>query len=59
MNPHVRYFVAEHGFGLVTVTAEELTCEFHYVEDVWYADTEISHVDSWVVAAGEREARRA
>jgi alkaline phosphatase D len=54
-NPHVRYFVAEHGYAVVTVTPEQLRCDFRYIADVWDPDTAISHTDSWVLAAGEHE----
>ena len=56
-NPHLRYFVGEHGYGLVTVTPEELRCEFHYIEDEWDPDSPLSHVDTWVVRDGEHEAQ--
>ena len=56
-NPHMRYFVGEHGYGLVTVTPEDLRCEFHYIEDEWDPDSPLSHVDTWVVRDGEREAQ--
>lgn len=55
-NPHVRYFAVNHGFALVTVTDEELRCEFHYVEDVWNPDSPVSKVDVWRVKAGSHEA---
>jgi len=58
-NPHVKYFAAEHGFGLVTVTRDELTCEFHYITDEWDRDSPLSHVDTFVVKDGERSAQRA
>lgn len=58
-NPHVRYFVGEHCYGLVTVTASELLCEFKYIADVWDPNTPISHVDRWKVLAGEHEAQPA
>jgi alkaline phosphatase D len=51
-NPHVRYFHAEHGYGVVTLTADELRCEFRYVEDVWDPDTPIARTDSWLLPAG-------
>lgn len=54
-NPHVRYFVAEHGYALVTVTPDDLRCDFRYIEDVWDPDTAVSHTDSWVLAEGEHE----
>lgn len=57
-NPHVRYFDPEHGFGLVTVTPDELRCEFHYIADEWDPDSPTAHVDAFVVADGERSARR-
>jgi alkaline phosphatase D len=56
-NPHVRYFVPEHGYAVVTVSADDLRCDFRYVADVWDPDTPISRTDSWVVAAGSREAQ--
>ena len=56
-NPHVRYFVAEHGYALVTVTPQDLTCEFHYVADEWDPTTPISHIDTWRVLDGEHEAQ--
>jgi alkaline phosphatase D len=56
LNPQVRYFAVEHGYGLVTVTPEQLECEFHYVDDVWDADAPISRIDRWVVRDGEHEA---
>jgi alkaline phosphatase D len=56
-NPHVRYFDAEHGFGLVTVTPEQLTCAFHYIVDEWDPASPLAHVDTFVVADGERSAR--
>jgi len=56
-NPHVRYFVGEHGYGLVTITPEQLLCEFKYITDVWDPNTAISHVDGWKVLAGEHEAQ--
>jgi alkaline phosphatase D len=59
VNPHVRYFVAEHGYGLVTVTPDDLTCEFHYVADVWDPDAPISHIDTWKVLDGEHRAQPA
>ena len=55
-NPHVRYFVAEHGYALVTITADELRCEFQYVDDVWDPNAKISHTDTWVVRNGEHVA---
>lgn len=55
-NPHVRYFVAEHGYGLVTVTPDELRCEFQYVDDVWNPDAPISRTDTFVVRDGEHVA---
>ena len=54
-NPHVRYFVAEHGYAVVTVTPDDLRCDFRYIADVWDPDTAISHTDSWVLAEGEHE----
>ena len=57
-NPHVRYFVPEHGYGLVTVTPDELRCEFHYIADEWDPDSPLAHVDTFVVADGERSAQR-
>jgi alkaline phosphatase D len=54
-NPHVRYFVAEHGYAVVTVGPDELRCDFRYIADVWDPDTAISRTDSWVLAEGERE----
>ena len=56
-NPHMRYFVGEHGYGLVTVTPEDLRCEFHYIEDEWDPDSPLSHEDTGVVRDGEREAQ--
>ena len=56
-NPQVRYFVAEHGYALVTVTPADLTCEFHYVADEWDPATPISHIDTWRVLDGEHEAQ--
>lgn len=58
-NPHVRYFVPEHGYGLVTVTADELRCDFKYIADVWDPETEISTVDTWTVTAGDPVAKSA
>ena len=55
-NPHIRYFAPDHGFGLVTVTRDELLCDFHYVEDLWDPDAPISAVVHFRVAAGSREA---
>ena len=54
-NSHVRYFVAEHGYAVVSVTPRELRCDFRYVADVWDPDTGIARTDSWVLAAGSRE----
>jgi alkaline phosphatase D len=54
-NPQVRYFVAEHGYGLVTVTPEQLRCDFRYISDVWDPDSPISRTDSWVLAEGSSE----
>lgn len=54
-NPHVRYFVAEHGYAVVSVTSDDLRCDFKYVTDVWDPATPISHTDSWRLMAGERE----
>ena len=52
-NPHVRYFDGtHHGYGLVTVTADELVCEFKYIADVWDPDSPIEQIDRWRVAAG-------
>ncbi|MFN8053370.1 MAG: alkaline phosphatase D family protein [Acidimicrobiales bacterium] len=56
-NPHVRYFATDHCYGLVTVTAAELRCEFKYVADVWDANTAISKVDGWKVTAGDHIAQ--
>lgn len=58
-NPNIRWFAAEHGFALVTVTPEELLCEFHHIEDVWDADTPVGSVDRWRVASGSRTAEPA
>lgn len=58
-NPHVRYFNAEHGFALVTVTPDDFRCEFQYVDDVWNPDSPISHTDVWVVRNGEHVAEPA
>jgi alkaline phosphatase D len=58
-NPHVRYFVAEHGYALVTVDPTELRCEFKYVADVWDPATPISRTDTWVLSAGDKEPRPA
>lgn len=57
VNPHVRYFVAEHCFALVTVTPDDLTCEFQYIADVWDPATPISHIDRWKVLDGEHTAQ--
>lgn len=54
-NPQVRYFVAEHGYGLVTVTPEQLRCDFRYIADVWDPDSPISRTDTWVLAEGSSE----
>ena len=56
-NPHVRYFVGEHGYGLVTITAAQFLCEFKYIADVWDPNTAISHVDGWKVLSGQHEAQ--
>jgi len=56
-NPQVKYFVAEHGYALVTVTPEDLTCEFHYIADKWDPATPISHIDTFRVLDGEHDAR--
>jgi alkaline phosphatase D len=53
-NPHVRYFVAEHGYAVVTVTPDDLRCDFRYITDVWDPDSPIGRTDSWVLAEGER-----
>ncbi len=55
-NPHVRYFVAEHGYGVVSITPPELRCEFQYIDDVWDPDAPVSRRDAWVVADGEHVA---
>ncbi len=54
-NSNVRYFVAEHGYAVVSVTPDDLRCDFRYVADVWDPDTEIARTDSWTLAAGSRE----
>jgi alkaline phosphatase D len=59
-NPHVRYFDGtHHGYGAVTVTPDELRCEFKYVGDVWDAASPIERTDAWKVAAGSHEAEPA
>ena len=59
-NPHVRYFDGtHHGYGAVTVTADEFLCEFKYVADVWDPATEIALVDAWKVVSGAHEAQPA
>lgn len=58
-NPHVRYFEVGYGYGLVTVTPDELRCDFKYVADQWDPASPIEKVDSWRVAAGSREAEPA
>ena len=54
-NSNVRYFVAEYGYAVVSVTPDDLRCDFRYVADVWDPDTEIARTDSWTLAAGSRE----
>ncbi|MGB3412241.1 MAG: alkaline phosphatase D family protein [Microthrixaceae bacterium] len=56
-NPHVRYFNAEYGFALATVSTDKFECEFHYLKDVWDPDSPISHVDKWAVGDGESQAK--
>lgn len=58
-NPHIRYFVGEHCYGLVTVTPDDLLYEFKYIADVWDPETKISHVDGWRVTAGDPTAVQA
>ena len=59
-NPHVRYFDGtHHGYGLVTVTPDELRCDFTYVADVWDPASPVAQVDSWRVRAGSHEAEPA
>ena len=40
---------------MVSVTPEDLRCDFRYVADVWDPDTEIARTDSWAIEAGARE----
>ena len=51
-NPHVRYFVGEHGYCLVDVSPDEMIVEFHYIEDVWDPDSQENRTDRWKVSAG-------
>lgn len=51
-NPHLRYFDAEHGYAVVTVTPGELECTFRYITDVWDPASPIDHSDTWTVEAG-------
>ncbi|HPB44927.1 MAG: alkaline phosphatase D family protein [Microthrixaceae bacterium] len=57
-NDHIRYFEARNGYGVVTVTPEQLGCEFVYVDDVWDPDSPATTVDRWAVDAGSPQARR-
>ncbi len=55
-NPHVRYFHAEHGFAVATVTPDQFECEFHYISDVWNPDAPVTRTDKWAVKDGEHRA---
>lgn len=55
-NPQVRYFEAKHGYAVCTVTQEDFSCEFRYVDDVWDADSPITVGPTWAVAKGEHTA---
>lgn len=56
LNPQVRYFEAKHGYAVCTVSEEQFSCEFRYVEDVWDADSAITVGPTWAVTKGEHVA---
>lgn len=59
-NPAIRYFDGtHHGYGLVTITPDELTCAFKYVADVWDPASPIAQTDTWKLAAGSHDPKQA
>lgn len=59
LNPHVKYFVARHGYLRCTVEADRLTAEYQLVSDVQDPDATIATDATWVITAGSPEAVRA
>ena len=55
-NDHIRYFQAQNGYAVFTVTEEEMVAEFKYVADVWDPNSPIESTDAFVVASGRRVA---
>ena len=59
LNPHVKYFVARHGYLRCTVEAERLTAEYQLVSDVQDPNATIATDATWVITAGSPQAVRA
>lgn len=55
-NDHIRFFEPKNGFGVVTVTPDELICEFHHLDEVWDIDAPIAGINRFRVQAGAKTA---